>query len=83
MTNKQDVLDRVRAIVAAQAALPISSVKDQTQLLGSSLDLDSLDVIEIQMELEDAFNVQLPDEEFYKAKAVEDIAQLIASKVAP
>jgi acyl carrier protein len=80
MKNDQAVLDRVRAIVSEQANVPLSAVTDQTALRSSSLDLDSLDVIEIQMELEDHFMIQIPDEEFYHLKTVEEVAKLVASK---
>lgn len=81
MTNEQAaVVDRVRSIVSSQANVPLSAVTESSSLLGAALDLDSLDLVEIQMELEDHFMIPIADEELVNVKTVGDLVKLVLSK---
>lgn len=45
--------------------------------LFEDLEADSLDAVELNMALEDAFGVSIPDEELSKLKTVKDIFQYL------
>ena len=42
--------------------------------------LDSLDMVEITMELEERFNISIEDEEIANVKTVSDIVELVVAK---
>ena len=48
--------------------------------LTGDLGADSLDAIELNMALEDAFNVTIPEEELVNMKTVGDIVKILESK---
>jgi acyl carrier protein len=45
--------------------------------------VDSLDAVELIMELEDTFNVKISDDEAQKLKTIGDIVNFIQPKVQP
>lgn len=44
------------------------------------LGADSLDIVEMVMEIEDTFQIQIPDQEVEKVKTVQDIVKAIQEK---
>ena len=48
----------------------------------SDIGLDSLDMVEITMELEERFDVSIEDEEIANVKTVSDIVELVIAKKA-
>jgi acyl carrier protein len=48
--------------------------------LDYDLGLDSLDMVEITMELEERFNISIEDEEIANVKTVSDIVELVVAK---
>lgn len=55
-----NMLDRVREIVALEASASLASITADTKFV--DLGLDSLEIVNLIMELEEAFNVGLKDE---------------------
>ena len=53
---------RVRAIVAEQLGLDVGEVTPDAHIL-DDLGADSLDVVELMMTLEEAFDIEVPDED--------------------
>lgn len=49
--------------------------------INDDLGADSLDEVEIVMELEDCFDISIPDEEIERLKKVKDIVEYIKSKI--
>jgi acyl carrier protein len=71
------VIDRVRRLVATQMDLDVSQVRPSSSLR-DDLGMDSLDVVEFQMQVEDSFALNLPDElEASTLATVQDVADLI------
>ena len=59
---KMDSLqDRVFAVVAKEFGVPVESSTRETSLV-HDLGAESLDVIELKMELEEEFSIRIPDE---------------------
>lgn len=70
----------VKVILATQLGINEEQVRAD-QSLERDLGLDSLDIVEIWMAIEDELNVAVPDEEAYKAKTVGEVIALVQSRV--
>jgi len=75
-----ETFSKVADVVADQLGVDKEKVVGEATL--SALGADSLDIVETVMALEEAFDVELPDEETTKLKNVQDVADLIQSKSA-
>lgn len=71
---------RVIAIVADQACVPEHEVQATSKLF-DDLGCDSLDNVELVMSIEDEFAIEIPDDQAESAKTVQDIINLVASRV--
>jgi acyl carrier protein len=65
------VRDRVIEIVCEQMGQSKEKVNENTSFI-NDLGADSLDTVELVMELEDEFDLSIPDEEAEKIKTVGD-----------
>jgi acyl carrier protein len=70
------VRDKVIEIVCEQMNQPKEKVSETTSFI-NDLNADSLDTVELVMELEDEFELQIPDEEAEKIKTVGDAIKYI------
>lgn len=59
-------------IDAAKITLATSFVED--------LNLDSLDIVELMMKMEDSFGVEIPEEEAENLKTVQDVVSYLKTK---
>ncbi len=62
---------KVIAAVVSVKNIPAETVTSESQL--TELGFDSLDVINLLFELEEAFNVSIPDDEARRVRTVSDI----------
>merc|ERR1719328_894135 len=74
-----ETMEKVADVIADQLAVDKSKVIRGATL--TELGADSLDIVESVMALEEAFDVELPDEETTALKNVGDVADLIQSKL--
>lgn len=58
----------------------VESITMETSLM-EDLEADSLDAVEIMMELEDEFGITVPDEDAENFKNIGDIVKYVESKV--
>ncbi|MFN4279303.1 acyl carrier protein [Thermosynechococcus sp.] len=79
--NQSEILEKVKAIVADQLSVDAEKVVPEASF-AEDLNADSLDSVELIMALEEAFGVDIPDEEAEKLKTVQDVLDFINSKVA-
>ena len=63
------VLEKVKDILAKQFEVEADKITEQTDI-AEDLGADSLDVVDVLMSLEDAFDVEIPDEEIEKLTTV-------------
>lgn len=77
----QDIREKVIAIVLPLAAAQPAAVTDATRII-DDLDVSSADLIEIVLELEDAFGIEIADEESSTLETVGDVCGLVAGKLA-
>jgi len=72
----QDIKQMVVTIIAQQAYTDPSEVTPEKTLV-ADLQLDSLDIVELATELEDVFNLPIPDEKIDTLKTVGDVQSYI------
>lgn len=79
MTDDQraQISDKVIAIVAEQMNVAKEKVTSETSFM-NDLGADSLDTVELLMEMEDEFKVQIPEGEAEKIQTVGDAIEYIA-----
>jgi acyl carrier protein len=58
--SREQVATEVRELVAEQDSLPIAEIREEHDLVGD-LGYDSLDLVELAMELEEHFQISVPD----------------------
>lgn len=65
----QEIEDKVISIVSEQMGINKAEITREVSFI-NDLNADSLDIVELVMELEDSFETQIPDEEAEKIKTV-------------
>ncbi|MFZ3131756.1 MAG: acyl carrier protein [Desulfosporosinus sp.] len=70
-----EVFEKVKAIVVEQLGVDEALVTPETSF--KELDADSLDIVELIMALEEAFDLDIPDEEAEKIRTVGDAVSYI------
>jgi len=70
-----EVFEKVKAIVVEQLGVDEVLVTPETSF--KELDADSLDIVELIMALEEAFDLDIPDEEAEKIKTVGEAVSYI------
>ncbi|MBR1420029.1 MAG: acyl carrier protein [Selenomonadaceae bacterium] len=70
--------EKVRDIVVEQLGVEADEVSEESTFI-DDLGADSLDIVELIMAFEEAFNVEIPDEEAEKIKSVKDVVEYIES----
>ena len=78
--SREEVLKKVQEIVADKLGVDLDEVKEDAALI-DDLGADSLDLVDLVMEFEEAFNVKIEDEELEKIKTVGDIVEGIMNKL--
>jgi acyl carrier protein len=73
------VEEKVIGIVSEQLGVPKEEVKLESSII-EDLKADSLDVVELVMELEDEFDITIPDDDYEKLKTVGDAIKYIDEK---
>ena len=82
MTVENDqVAQRVVDIICEQLQVSREKVKEDTSFI-NDLGADSLDIVELVMELEEEFKMSIPDDEAEKIKTVGDAIRYIREKQA-
>ena len=72
---------KVRGIVADQLGVDLGEVRADASIL-DDLGADSLDVVEMVMSLEEAFDIEVPDEDVEEMRTVSDIERYVTRTVA-
>lgn len=70
------VFEKLRAALAAQLGIAEEEIKPESRLV-EDLMADSLDIVELIMDLEAEYGVQIPDDELPNIRTVGDIVQYI------
>jgi acyl carrier protein len=76
--TRDEVLDRIREHLSEELEIDLDRIQEGTRFK-EDLEADSLDLVELVMELEDRYGVRIPDEEAVKIKTVGQAADFVAA----
>jgi acyl carrier protein len=79
--SQADIFAKVKAIVVEQLSVEAEKVTPESNF-SNDLGADSLDTVELVMALEEAFDIEIPDEEAEKIKTVQDAVDYIEKQAA-
>ncbi len=71
--------EKVKEIIAKQLGVDIAQITPESSFV-EDLGADSLDTVELVMAFEEAFNVEIPDEDAEKIAKVKDAIEYIKNK---
>ncbi len=77
--QNSEVLDEVKKAIANHLGVNIDSIKESSKLV-DDLGADSLDLVELTMDLEEKFGVKIPDEDISKLSDVKSVVDYLISK---
>lgn len=72
--------EQLRSLISASCGLPHSAITDDA-VLTRDLGLDSLDTVDLVLQMEDQFHVAIPDEDYAKLQTVRQINDYLMEKV--
>ena len=79
--TREEVLELIRAHLSEELEVDPSQIGDGTRFK-EDLEADSLDLVELVVELEDSYGVRIPDEEAAKILTVGQAADFVAAHAA-
>ena len=68
--------EKIKELIAKQLNKPVSEITDEKEIV-KDLGADSLDVMEMLMNLEEEFNITVPEDDAMGIKTVGDIVKRI------
>ena len=78
--SEQEVFDKVQTIIAEQLGVERDQVTKDASF-ANDLGADSLDTVELVMAIEEAFNIEIPDETAEKISNLQQAVDFINQKV--
>jgi acyl carrier protein len=78
MTSQAEIFEAVKTHLEGRG-IEENKITPQATLLGD-LDLDSLDTMEMTLQMEERFGIEIPDQELEGLETVQDAVNLIEKK---
>lgn len=76
-----ETLDKIKEIIAEQLGIDEDEVVPEASFI-DDLGADSLDIVELIMAFEEAFDLEIPDEDAEKIKTVQNVIDYIKNNTA-
>lgn len=73
--------DQIQKLLTEVTGLPASSITTEANLL-RDLGLDSLDIVDLVLKMEDLFSISIPDDDYAKLQTVGQINEYVEQKLA-
>jgi acyl carrier protein len=82
LKKREDIMveEKVKEIISKQLGVDQAEVTPEASFV-EDLGADSLDTVELVMAFEEAFNIEIPDEDAEKIAKVKDAVEYISKKV--
>lgn len=80
MMNKEDIITKVNEALCSEFEADIGSISLEKNLT-ETLDLDSLDMVDVVVVVDETFGVTLAKEDFAKIKTFNDFYNLLYNKI--
>lgn len=74
------IFEKLKTMVAEQLAIETTEIKEDTEII-KGLNADSLDLVEMLMNVEEEWGIEVEDEEVADLVLVGDVVKLIAKKI--
>lgn len=76
--EKEEIAQRVIEIVAEQLSLPEARISLKSRFI-EDLNADSLDIVGLVLEMEEAFQIQIPDEDIETMLTIQSVVDYIGN----
>ena len=74
--NKEEIKGKIKEIIVDKNDVPAEQVTDNADFK-AELGMDSLDRVELMMEVEKEFKIAIPDDEAEKAHTLNDCVEIV------
>ncbi len=78
--SNEEIFEKVKAIIIDHLGIDESRITEKATF-AEDLSADSLDVVEVVMEIEDTFGIEIPDEDAEKIPTVGAVVEYIKAKM--
>jgi acyl carrier protein len=76
--SRDEVFERIKEVLAERLSVEETDITEEANFQ-EDLDADSLDLVEMIMELEDQFGIKIPDEDAQKIQTVGQAVDYVSS----
>ncbi|HDN98137.1 MAG: acyl carrier protein [Candidatus Omnitrophota bacterium] len=77
--DREEIAKKVKSIIVEKLGVSESEITEETSFV-DDLGADSLDTVELVMEFEEKFGLEIPDEDAEKIRTVKDAIDYIEKK---
>ena len=74
--------EKIFGLIVDQTGLALNAIQGSSKLI-DDLEMDSLDLVELVMAIEDEFDFEITDEEMDPIKTVDELTTLVNQKLKP
>ena len=74
--NKEEIFEELKKIIVEQLGVNEENITMQASFI-DNVSADSLDIVELVMNIEEKFDLEIPDSEAEKIATVEDVVEYI------